>query len=80
MTCSACRASIRAIYRSGPGSSPSSTAAPTALRERGTGLGFYLIRRLAELQGGILLAGSEPGHGATFAFTLPRSETWPEAP
>jgi two-component system, OmpR family, phosphate regulon sensor histidine kinase PhoR len=43
-------------------------------RERGiagTGLGLYLCRELAELQGGHLWFESEEGHGSTFYLTLP---------
>ncbi|MDA0182913.1 ATP-binding protein [Solirubrobacter phytolaccae] len=37
----------------------------------GTGLGLTITRELVELMGGTLDAESEPGHGTTFAFTLP---------
>ena len=37
----------------------------------GTGLGLFLTRYLVELQGGRIRIESEPGHGATFIFTLP---------
>lgn len=46
-------------------------------RERGiagTGLGLYLCRELAELQGGQLWFTSEEGHGSTFFLTLPLAE------
>jgi signal transduction histidine kinase len=46
---------------------------PTALmlKERGSGLGLYIARRLAEALGGVLLVSSEAGAGSTFAFTVP---------
>jgi len=37
----------------------------------GTGLGLYIARRLAELQGGELWFDSTEGRGSTFKFTLP---------
>ena len=37
----------------------------------GTGLGLWISRGLVEAHGGELTATSEPGHGATFTFTLP---------
>lgn len=37
----------------------------------GIGLGLSIARRLTELHGGQIAVASEPGHGATFTFTLP---------
>ncbi len=42
----------------------------------GVGLGFALARRLVELQGGQIWAESEgEGHGSTFTFILPISNS-----
>ena len=49
----------------------------TTQRVAGTGLGLYLTKRLVEAHGGRIWAESEPGHGATFSFALPKRE--PEA-
>jgi signal transduction histidine kinase len=37
----------------------------------GTGLGLFIAKAIVEAHGGALAAESRPGHGATFAFTLP---------
>jgi two-component system, OmpR family, phosphate regulon sensor histidine kinase PhoR len=48
-------------------------ADPQATRgARGTGLGLYISRELAERMGGRLALTSEPGEGATFVVELPR--------
>lgn len=41
-------------------------------RAKGAGLGLYLAKAVVEAHGGRLWVESEPGHGATFRFSLPR--------
>jgi len=38
---------------------------------KGLGLGLSIVRTLVELQGGMIAARSEPGHGAELYFTVP---------
>jgi signal transduction histidine kinase len=45
--------------------------APTR-RTQGTGLGLYLAKAVVDAHGGQIWVASEPGHGATFSFSLPR--------
>ena len=43
-------------------------------KSEGTGLGLALTRQFVELHGGRLRLQSEPGHGSTFTFNLPRRD------
>lgn len=40
--------------------------------EEGVGIGLYLVRQIAEGQGGIVKVRSQPGQGSTFSLYLPR--------
>ena len=46
-------------------------------KSEGTGLGLALTSCFVELHGGRLTLQSEPGHGSTFTFNLPRRELGP---
>jgi two-component system phosphate regulon sensor histidine kinase PhoR len=46
----------------------------------GTGLGLSIVKHLVQTQGGRVWAKSDPGHGATFYFTLPVAEQDPQVP
>jgi signal transduction histidine kinase len=41
---------------------------------QGTGLGLYLAHAVVTAHGGRIWAANNPGGGATFSFTLPRTE------
>src|SRR5665213_2566206 len=52
-------------------------------RPSGTGIGLYLVKRVAEDQGGSVIFTSEVGKGSTFGFQLPlhqQSETVTKLP
>jgi signal transduction histidine kinase len=45
--------------------------------KKGTGLGLFIAKGIVSAHGGRMWADSEPGHGATFHFTLPVAITEP---
>jgi two-component system, OmpR family, sensor histidine kinase SenX3 len=50
-------------------------AGPASRRQKGTGLGLYIVRSVAKRHGGRAWAESEgPGHGSTFVLQLPISQ------
>jgi two-component system sensor histidine kinase/response regulator len=44
------------------------------VKQKGTGLGLVICKRIVEAQGGRISAKSEPGKRTTFSFTLPAAE------
>ncbi len=46
-----------------------------AEKTRGSGLGLFIARKIIEAHNGTIRVESEPGKGATFLFTLPRTNS-----
>jgi len=51
------------------------TSSARAAMGPGTGLGLVICRHLVEAHGGQIRADSQPGHGASFVFTLPTARS-----
>lgn len=49
--------------------------APAAYDKPGVGIGLYLVRQIAQGQGGYVKCTSAPGEGSTFALYLPRADS-----
>lgn len=50
------------------------TSSARITKQKGTGLGLVICKRIVEAQGGSVTAKSEPGKRTTFSFTLPVAE------
>ena len=72
---------VVSVIDEGPGIAPADQArvferfyqAKNGASARGTGIGLTIAQRFTELHGGEIWVESEPGHGATFAFSIPRA-------
>ena len=42
-------------------------------RADSTGIGLSIVKKIVELNAGIVWVESQPGHGSTFYFTVPKS-------
>lgn len=70
------------VWNTGPGFGPeqrgrlfrkfSRLKSPKLMREKGTGVGLYTVRRLVQLHGGRVWANSEPEQWAEFGFEIPQ--------
>jgi len=47
---------------------------PASGKERSTGLGLLIVKKIIEAHGGIVWVQSEPGKGTEFFFSLPLSQ------
>jgi signal transduction histidine kinase len=76
------------VTDNGPGMSPEQCESLFAPYRRvhlggytpGMGLGLYIVKRLAEAQGGTVSVSSQQGVGSTFVVTLPRVQRVPDTP
>jgi len=68
------------VEDNGPGMTPDQCASLFApyrrlnFGRRGTGLGLYIVKRLAEAQGGTVSLKSKVGVGSTFSIAFPRAD------
>jgi signal transduction histidine kinase len=60
--------------------STSSPSVPGTDGELGTGLGLQLCDEMIRLHGGVMWVKSKPDEGATFYFTIPRTDNPPRSP
>jgi len=72
---------VVSVIDEGPGIAPADQArvferfyqAKNGESARGTGIGLTIAQRFTELHGGEIWVESQPGAGATFAFSIPRT-------